>query len=265
MRTIRFATYLAPSLFPIYRFITRYLGRKLACRMQLFVGSSYQQMLHADAGFVCGLAYVELIRQSPALLEPLVAPILHGERYEGKAIYFSDVIVHRDSPFQSFAELRGRSWCYNERLSQSGFGITRYHLASMSETLSYFGKVIKTGYHQRSIRLVSSGSADAASVDSQVLTLALDRRPELASRLRIVETLGPSTIQPIVASRRLPKSLRREMCTALTEMHGDPEAKVCLARGLIDCFVSVQDEDYDDIRRMQATANAAAKPLESCR
>jgi phosphonate transport system substrate-binding protein len=260
MKSICFATFLAPSLLPVYRFITRYLARRLACPTKLLVGSSYKQMLHtADAGFVCGLAYVELVRRWPGLLVPLAAPILRGERYEGKAVYFSDVIVHRNSPFKSFRDLRGCSWCYNEKLSQSGFGITRYHLASMNETLCYFGKVITTGYHQRSIRLVSSGLADATSVDSQVLTLALVRRPELASQLRIIDSLGPSTIQPIVASRRLPKNLRRDMRAALTEMHQDPQARERLSEGLIDRFVPVSDGSYNDIRLMQATADAAAR------
>jgi len=257
MRTIRFATFLAPILLPTYRFITHLLGQKLACPTELLVGTSYEQMLQSvDAGFVCGLAYVKLVRQPQAALEPLVAPILRGDRYGGKAVYFSDVIVHRDSPYYSFGDLRGRSWCYNERLSQSGYGVTKYHLAMIGETMGFFGEVIEAGYHHRSIRLVSSGKVDAATIDSHVLALAFRHHSDLAAYLRIIETLGPSTIQPIVVSRRLPRSLRREMRAALIEMHADSTARDEFDRALIQRFTSVNDDSYADIRAMQNAADA---------
>ena len=77
---------------------------------------------------MCSLPYVEFERRVSRRRVPIAAPVLRGERYGGRPIYFSDVIVHRDSPYRSFLDLRGRSWAYNEPLSQSGYGITRYHL-----------------------------------------------------------------------------------------------------------------------------------------
>jgi len=93
--------------------------------------------------------------------------VLDGDRYGGRPIYFSDVIVHRDSAFRSFADLRGRSWAYNEPLSHSGYGITRYHLLRMGETGGYFGEVIEAGFHEESIRMVARGEVHASAIDSQ--------------------------------------------------------------------------------------------------
>jgi phosphonate transport system substrate-binding protein len=258
-RPLRFATYLAPPMFPVYGFITRYVGDKLGCLTELVVGSSYDRLgEESEIAFVCGLPYVELVRRKGPCVEPLAAPLLEGRRYGGKPVYFSDVIVRRDSPFRSFADLRGRSWSYNEPHSHSGYGVTRYRLVQMGETNGFFGRVIEAGWHERSIRMVCKGEVDASAIDSHVLALALRDRPKLADKLRVIDTFGPSTIQPVVGVRRLPKRLRADLRAVLVEMAADPAARAWLARGLVERFVPVTDAAYDDIRAMLAAAEAAA-------
>src|SRR3972149_9934199 len=156
---LRFANFLAPNLTPFYQFVADYVARRLDCATQLINGDSFDQFAQgqAEVGFICGLPYVNLVRKNPPPVELLAAPVLQGERYQGKPIYFSDVIVYRDSPYQSFTELRGCRWSYNDPDSQSGYGITRYWLARMGERHGFFGEVVEAGYHQKSIRLVAAG------------------------------------------------------------------------------------------------------------
>jgi phosphonate transport system substrate-binding protein len=80
------------------------------------------------------LPYVDLMDLPEPPVELLAAPVLVGERYGGRPIYFSDVIVRRDSPIHCFAELRGRSWTYNDTASHSGYNLTRYQLLRAGET-----------------------------------------------------------------------------------------------------------------------------------
>jgi ABC-type phosphate/phosphonate transport system substrate-binding protein len=80
----------------------------------------------------------------------------------------------------------------------------------------------------------------------------------LAGELRIIDTFGPSTIQPVVAGNHLPKSMRCDIRAALLEMADDQSAKPGLATAWIERFVSVSDSDYDDIRRMAAPAQTRA-------
>jgi phosphonate transport system substrate-binding protein len=40
---------------------------------------------------------------------PTAAPVPAGDRYAGRPIYYSDVIVRHDSPISCLEELRGRS------------------------------------------------------------------------------------------------------------------------------------------------------------
>jgi phosphonate transport system substrate-binding protein len=258
-RPIRFASYLAPNMFAVYGFITRYIGDKLGCLTELVVGSSYDRLTEeAEVAFVCGLPYVQLVRRQGPCVEPLAAPLLQGKRYDGQPVYYSDVIVLRDSLFRSFADLRDRSWAYNDPDSHSGYGLTRYRLVQMGETNGYFSRVVEAGWHERSIRMVATGEVDASAIDSHVLALALRDHPEVASCLRVIDTFGPSTIQPVVAVRRLPAGLRQDLREVLLQMADDPVARDRLGRGLVERFVPISDASYDDIRTMLAAAEAAA-------
>jgi phosphonate transport system substrate-binding protein len=243
----------------VYAYIAEYVGRKLGCETEIKIGSSFDQFQArtVDLGFICGLPYVELARQAPSPVELLAAPVLSGERFQGQPIYFSDVIVKRDSPFHLFSDLRGCSWSFNDPQSQSGYGITRYWLARLGETRAFFGKVIEAGFHQRSIELVRDGEVDASAIDCQVLAVALRDDPALVDQLRIIASLGPSTIQPVVASSHLPQGLREELRAVLLEMGQDPAARQHLAAAFIERFTPVEDKTYDDIRQMLAISEAA--------
>jgi ABC-type phosphate/phosphonate transport system substrate-binding protein len=87
-----------------------------------------QQLL--DSGeihvcWICGLPYVRKADAPNSNISLLVAPVMRGSRYNGQPIYFSDVVVHRESKFTDFTDLQGASWVYNERRSHSGFRIPR--------------------------------------------------------------------------------------------------------------------------------------------
>jgi len=249
---LRFGTYLAPNMLPVYRAIARQVGRSLGVETELVVETSYESCAQDvnDVCFVCSLPYVTFERQGIRPAVPVAAPVLQGERYEGRPIYFSDVIVRAEDPARGFPDLRGRSWAYNEPLSHSGYGITRYHLARLGETRGFFGRVIEAGFHETSIRMVADGEVDASAIDSQVLAVAMREDPSLAERLRVVEALGPSTIQPIAVSRRLPESMREEIRAVLVAMGDDPECRATLDDGIVERFVAVDDRSYDDIRMM---------------
>ncbi len=256
MKPLRFITFLAPSVKPLYQLIADEVGRRLQRPTELVVGTDYQLAVDGsmDVGFICGLPYVALNQQHPGSMKAIAAPVLQGERYQGRPIYFSDVIVQRDSPLHSFAELRGRSWAYNEPLSHSGYGIVRHKLLEMGETRGFFGQVIEAGFHQRSIRMVASGKVDASAIDSQVLELELRNHPELAEQLRVIDILGPSTIQPVVASGSLPAEVRAVVQQVLTVLGSSRDSRQVMDQALVERFVPITDVDYGDIRQMLGAA-----------
>jgi phosphonate transport system substrate-binding protein len=256
---LRFVTFLAPNMLGVYLFVADYVGQKIGVRTELIVGSSFDEFAagEADIGFVCSLPYVQRADQPHPPVELLAAPVLQGERYRSKPIYFSDVIVHADSPYRSFSDLRGRSWAYNDLDSHSGYNVTRCQLVRMGETSSFFGRVVEAGSHQRSIRMVCSGEVDAAAIDSQVLAIELRDHPALREKLKVIDALGPAGIQPVVAASRLPGDLKTDVRAVLLAMGDDPVARARLAHGFVERFVPVGDENYDDVRAMLAAAEDA--------
>jgi phosphonate transport system substrate-binding protein len=98
---------------------------------------------------------------------------------------------------------------------------------------------------------------DAAAIDSQVLAIELRDHPGLGAGLRVIGSFGPSTIQPVVAARRLPDALKDQVREVLIGLAGDPAARPVLDHGLIDRFTPIGDAAYDDIRAMLATIEAA--------
>jgi phosphonate transport system substrate-binding protein len=187
----------------------------------------------------------------------VAAPVIQGERYGGRPVYFSDVVVRRESPFGSFLDLRGRSWAYNEPLSWSGYGITRFHLVTLGETGGFFGSVVEAGFHKEALRMVGRGEVDAAAIDSQVLAIELREDGDLAEQVRTVEVLGPSTIQPVAVSRRVPDDLREAIRDVLVTMAADRAVGERMGRALVERFVPVGAESYEDIRRMLDVCEAA--------
>ena len=216
---LRFATFLAPNMLPVYRFLADQIAHRLGRPVQLVVGRSFDQFEHgeADLGVICGLPYVwladrhrppvePLAARRPPSVEPLAAAVLTGARYGGRPVYYSDVIVRHDSPITRLEELEGRSWAYNEPASHSGHTVTLYSLIRLGARPGFLGPVVEAGFHQRAIRMVHSGSVDAAAIDSQVLAIERRDHPQLADRLRIIDTLGPPPSNPLWPPAASPSS-----------------------------------------------------------
>jgi phosphonate transport system substrate-binding protein len=257
---LRFASCLAPNVLPMYEAVAAFVGDRLGMAVTIEECDDYDRWENADLDdvhFVCSLPYVELARAGAPPVQVIAAPVLQGDRYGGRPVYFSDVIVGRDAPFRSFADLKGASWAYNEPRSHSGYGITRYTLVRMGETAGFFGRVVEAGFHQDAIRMVASGEIEASAIDSQVLDVELRDHPELAERIRVIESLGPSTIQPVTVARRLPEEQRREIRAALLEMGDHPDGRRALALGMVRRFVPADDASYGDIREMLEACESA--------
>ena len=258
MDTLRFATYLAPNVYETYAFIARYVGEKIGLPAQLTVGQSFNAFAcgQVDVGFLCGLPYTQLADSPDSSIELLAAPVLHGERYQRRPIYFSDVVVRKDSPYTSFDDLRGCDWAYNQRTSHSGWNIVCYNLRQHGETFDYFSELVETGSHLRSLSLVLDGVLDATAIDSQVLDVFCLQHPEQAKSLRVVETFGPSPIPPVVIASTLGPDLKRRVLDILLTLHEDSIAASALYQGAIERFVRVCNQDYNLIRKMNMEARS---------
>ncbi len=266
MAEVVFASLAADNALPFYRGLVGYLSEAVGERVRLLDEVPWQERERwlwrgeAQLGVVCGLQYV----LAPEHLVLLAAPVMAGPRYAGRPVYFSDVVVRRDSPVRSLEELDGARFAVNEPTSHSGHGIVRYALAARGLDGSFFGSVIESGAHERSLAFLLTNEVDATAIDSTVLETELRARPRLADQLRVVATLGPSPCPPLVASRLTPLSLRSALVEALLAMPRDASGAQMLVTGRVAGFTAVRDVDYEPIREMarvgQAVQFSAVQP-----
>ena len=256
---LRFATFLAPNMLPVYRFLADRIGDRLGRPVELVVGRSFDQFEQgeADLGVICGLPYVWLADRRPPPVEPLAAPVLAGARYAGRPVYYSDVIVAATARSPAWRSCEGRSWAYNEPASHSGHTVTLYSLVRMGARPGSSARVVEAGFHQRAIRLVHSGAVDAAAIDSQVLAIELRDhpgwpRPAGDRRLRSVH-------HPAGGGRQPPPRPAQGPGPGVAGRPGRRPGRAADARlmGSSSGFTPVDDAAYDDIRAMLATIEAA--------
>jgi phosphonate transport system substrate-binding protein len=212
-----------------------------------------QQLVRGQAhlGIVCGLQYVHSVeRGDEPGIELLAAPVMRGQRYAAQPVYFSDVVVRAVDAARSFDDLSGVRFAFNERTSHSGYGVVRHALSVRGYTRAFFGSTVESGAHERSLAWIVAGAADASAIDSTVLEAEFQAAPALRRQLRVVATLGPSPIPPLVVSRGVRPEVRADLRQAVLEMHRDPRARHVLASAGVHQYVAVQDSDYDPIRAM---------------
>jgi phosphonate transport system substrate-binding protein len=260
MYLLNLATCMSEGTEPFCLDLAQYLEKTLAISANCVVGIPWQERERLfDQGaiqvlWLCGLPYVRKARSNDFAIELLAVPVPLGSRYRGEPIYFSDVVVRRDSGFRVFNDLRGSSWAYNEPLSHSGFNVVRAYLAGFGHSQGFFREVVESGSHIASIEMILNGRMEASAIDTTVLDWVIDQRPEVGAQIRVIETLGPSPIPAWVASTRLPTHIRSALRRTFLGMHEDSEGRAVLARGRIMRFVSAHDTDYDPIRRMADVA-----------
>ena len=232
---LRFVTYLSPGI-PraffevVVEHVRRTLGRRASLSVETRVsgpmrgGDDPFSKGEADIGFVCAPSFFWLreMENPPVELLP-TAPVFGDVRSPGQPVYFSEVVVPRESPARSFLDLRGSSWAYNDPCSLSGYYNLLKKLAEMSEYGGFFGQVCCSGSHLESMRMICRGEADAAAIDSNVLRIKLKSSPGLGERLRVIESWGPFPIQPVVVRSDLPPELKVRLHAALLAIGLDGE------------------------------------------
>jgi len=244
---------------PFYQNVVDYLVQATGLQTDLVSDlSPDEQDRLVDSGqiqvvFTCGLPYVRKADLNPPLLQLMAAPVMAAPRYQNQPVYFSDIIVRADAPYQTFDQLQGATFAYNEAHSLSGYMLPCYHLLTLGKTGRFFEKTVQSGSHAVSMNWVAQGRADAAAIDSVVLEMERHQRPNHASPFRVIEQIGPNPMPPVAASTQLNEKHRHNLRQALVNMHADPLAAAILGQAAVRRFAAVVDSDYNPIRHIIRT------------
>jgi phosphonate transport system substrate-binding protein len=240
--------------------LTAFIGDRLAIPSE-FVGDipwqERERLLDRGdihVGWICGLPYVRKNNSEKKNVELLAAPVMRHPRYGGRPVYYSDVVVHADSSIRFFEDLRGRTWAYNETGSHSGYNLIRCHLAMGGLGAGYFGRVVESGSHQSSLRMVLEHAIDAAAIDSTVLEMEFKKNPSIVDQIRTITILGPSPAPPWVVHGSVSRDVLRALRQKFLSMDKDPRGRRILEDAGMLRFARVSDHEYHPIREMERIA-----------
>lgn len=241
--------------------IIKYISQKTDLKVEIITGLSYQTintMIEEgvlSGGFICGLPYV-LLNEKKEVVQLLVAPVMKNPRYKNRPIYYSDLIVSKESTYHNFDDLRGKVFAFNEETSNSGYNLPRYFFLEKKLPKNFFKKIIRTGSHEESIRTVANKGADFSFVDSLVLEYEIHRKSKEALAVRVITSLGPAGIPPLVVSKKVPLKTVEKLKNAFLGMDEDPNGRKILDKVLVQRFESVSDINYQDIRTKYESAKS---------
>jgi len=265
---LRLRTYLTPSIpESLFSYLAGYLGQCLGVPTELQVETRHSGPPRdaadpftggeVDVGFFCAPPYIWLCERPGPPVELLPLGLVFADaRAAGRPVYFSDIVVRADHPARSFADLVDARWGYNDRESLSGYYSVLQAAADHGADASFLGRLRETGSHLASLRALRRGAIDAAAIDSTVLALRWRRDRTLRTALRVVDSLGPWPIQPIVVRRTLPVRVKAAMASALGALVHAPARRRILRRWLISGVAPMTDADFDVERAALGRAQA---------
>ena len=200
-----------------------------------------------DLGVVqmCGLP-ASLRKPSPTVL---AAPQPSLPRYQGQAIYMSDIAVKADSPHRTLEDTFGGVAGYTLKDSQSGYFAFRTLLLTRYPGARYRSIVGGLLNPRGVIRALATGAIDVGPLDGYVYDLMRAGDPELASQVRSIATTDPTPMPPLVATASLSGEEVRSLRSAFLGVHEEKSLDKARATLLVERFVVPELSVYDETRR----------------
>jgi phosphonate transport system substrate-binding protein len=184
--------------------------------------------------------------------EAFAAGIAKGDKDPS---YYTHFIVNKDSTLSEFnkEQLTGKSLALNHIGSTSGDLIPRYELMKIgldTTNKKHFKFVQYAGSHDAAIIAIVNKHADFAGVSSRNFNARVNDGTLNPKDVRIIHSAYVPP-PPFAYSKKLPQEVRDKIKAAVLEAHKHGE--IGGYGGLMEKYVSVEDKDFDELRRMSKT------------
>lgn len=237
-----------------------YLEQRVGRPVRFVQRRSYREIMgllqtgEIDFAWICGYPYVQ--KREPEFLELMAVPTFQGE-----PLYSSYIIVHRDNPATSLADLRGKIFAYSDPDSNSGYLVPRFLLASTGASPDNFYRLTFFTYnHAETVEAVASRVADGGAVDSYVWEFMAKTRPAVTERTKIIIRSPKYGFPPLVMRSAADQELRRRMQAAILGMREDIDGRALLAELALDSFSPANPSLFDGIRAVAQRMSESGKP-----
>jgi ABC-type phosphate/phosphonate transport system substrate-binding protein len=170
-------------------------------------------------------------------------------RYQGKAIYMSDIAVRADAPLRTLEETFGGVAGYTLKDSQSGYFAFRSLLLTKYPDAKYRQIVGGLLNPRGVIQALVDKKIDVGPLDGYVFDLLRAGDPQLASQVRVVAVTDPTPMPPLVATASLKDGQTEKLRSAFRAVHEERSLDDARQTLLIEKFVVPDLSVYDETKR----------------
>ncbi len=178
----------------------------------------------------------------------------------GRGTYRSVMLVNENSPAQTMADLRGKTAAFNDTESHSGMNALRATVAPLSVDGKFFGRVIRSGRHEASIRAIAAGEADVAAIDCVTFETLRRYRPDAAKGVRVLAMSEEAPVLPFITARSAGADRIARLRAGLARAAADPSLAAAREVMFLRDVVVLPDDAYLAIDRMAQDAIARGYP-----
>lgn len=228
-----------------------YLQEKLGIPVNIEIPQEYDIAIDLIAEGKVQIAYLGPFsyvkaRQRNSQLEPLVAYI---DKRTGRPWYTSSIVVDTQRGIQTLQDLKGKRVGFVNQSSTSGYLVPAAHLTSQQINFDQdFASIHYAGSHNKNVLALESGQVDAIGINKPTFLKAQQSGKLPLEKYQMIWESDPIPNAPIVVSRQVPASLKKNLQKAFINA---PRDLAALSGAKSDGYTLVKDQDYDSIRQLQ--------------
>ncbi|MBN2645115.1 MAG: phosphate/phosphite/phosphonate ABC transporter substrate-binding protein [Desulfuromonadaceae bacterium] len=243
------------------------LEQKLQRPVRVIRAHSYQAVIEGLLAHNLDLAILGPASYARARLrDPGIEPFASFSQKKGlttpEGSYYQSILFSlKARQIASVQQLKGRKIALTDPASTSGCLIPNMEFTQVIDGTplpAFFGTLIYTGAHDRSIQAVLDGRADAAFVASTHLDQAIGDGKIAAEQIALLWRSRPIHYDPFVFASHVPPALRQQIRAILLTPR--PELAALFEQMPFTGIEPVQDSDYAPIHALVRIQSSRQQP-----
>jgi len=245
------------QIFDRYKELLAYIKQSLGMEIKGTVGSSYTAVIEAMKVKKVELAYYGpfsyILAHQVANAQVLVLP---ADAMDKLTTYTSQIITYPDSPLQTLADIKGKSFSFVDPASTSGHLVPSYTLQQKAVLKESDYKPKYAGSHPSSYQTVVNKKVDAGAVASTTLASGILNGTVDQSKYRVLDNSFDIPSSPIGYRGDLSQSdadILQKLYLSLNDLPRTSALAKAIFMGDTVKYTVGDDHVYDELRKIPPT------------
>ena len=235
------------------------VAKHTGMKVDTFVGSDYNATIealragHVDVALLGPFSYVlaTTVSQVEAFGVTVTARSMQPS-------YQAIIIAAKDSPINSLADLKGRTFAFVDPGSTSGFMVPSAAFIKAGITPEKdFKQVMYSGGHDATIVAVGSGKVDAGAVADRIYERGCAKGLADCNKLKVIWTSPAIPNDPLLYRKALSEDLKKKIREAFYSVKNLGFGEM----GTVARFDPATDKDYDPLREIASALKLDLKKM----